>query len=389
MAALRTRKAVVLAKVQDAAGQAATPNASTDAVLTEVTGNPFNFNFNTITPNTVTGSLDTDGPIIGGMTAEIVFDVFLKGSGTAGTAPEFGTLLKGCGWGETATATAVPSDAAEAVGADSAGATDVTLGSSASSTDDVYNGMPLELSGDLDEITFVADYVGTTKKVTTTDTLGGTPADETTTYQILKNVCYKPISSSIPWLTLYVYVDGLLYQFIDAQGNVAIELASGGPGRLRFRFTGLFVSKTDAAVPSATLDTTRPPIWKGGVFNYNRVVGAGSALTLDSGNQLIYPDNPNGSEGYDSPLIVARNMAGNLSLLQTLVATRDILADVRSQTPRIVHARYGSTAGNRVAITIPDALPTNEAPADQNGLFAASVPFFPRGADAGAYLTFF
>ncbi|MCK7495178.1 MAG: hypothetical protein MZW92_31855 [Comamonadaceae bacterium] len=35
---------------------------------------------------------------------QLTFDVEIKGSGAAGTAPELGVLLKGCGFGETVVA---------------------------------------------------------------------------------------------------------------------------------------------------------------------------------------------------------------------------------------------------------------------------------------------
>lgn len=52
----------------------------------------------------VGSSLSPHKRIPGRRSARIEFDVELKGSGTAGTAPEFGKLLKMCGFGETVVA---------------------------------------------------------------------------------------------------------------------------------------------------------------------------------------------------------------------------------------------------------------------------------------------
>lgn len=54
-------------------------------------------------PN-VSSSLSPWAQIPGARSAKMEFDVELKGSGTAGTAPALGTLLKGCGFGETVVA---------------------------------------------------------------------------------------------------------------------------------------------------------------------------------------------------------------------------------------------------------------------------------------------
>ena len=92
MAALRARNAVVLSVEESVEGTYETPAAGTDAVLVE--NLRIQFNPNIIQTDEVTGSLDSRGPIAGGMSAQISFDVYLKGSGSAGSAPEFGELLK-------------------------------------------------------------------------------------------------------------------------------------------------------------------------------------------------------------------------------------------------------------------------------------------------------
>ena len=106
MPALRTRNTVVLAKIEGTEGVDAAPVAGTDAVLVE--SPRINVKPVVITTNEVTSSLDDFGAIVGGMTVEISFDCYLKGSAAAGTAPEWGKLLKACRFAETITATAVP-----------------------------------------------------------------------------------------------------------------------------------------------------------------------------------------------------------------------------------------------------------------------------------------
>lgn len=381
--ALRSRNAAVLFKLESTPGTEAAPSASTDGVLAE---NPsISFNPNVVQTNEVTGSLDGRGPIIGGMTAQITFDVYLKGSGAAGSAPEFGDMLKACGWAETITSTAVPASA-EACGA---GGTTTTaeLGTSAGSTAQTYRGMPIDFTSGVEGSSFISDYTSG-KVATLTDTMSGA-IDASTDYQIPVNVLYSPASTSIPAGTMHVYMDGVLYKFVGCRGTGVIELASGGPGRIRFTFTGMFLSKTDAAVPSVTYDTTRPPIWKGGKALVNRIASAMAALSIDMGNQLTNPDNPNAEEGFDVSEIVSRDMTGQCDPLETLVATRDVMAAFRSGSEQIIHARYGAIAGNRVGITVPMAVYTNQTPGDRNGLMNVTVPFGCVGQDAGSFLCFY
>lgn len=51
--------------------------------------------------NALRGTLSRDPSVSGKQKGNISFDVELKGSGTAGTAPDYGKLLKSCGYSET------------------------------------------------------------------------------------------------------------------------------------------------------------------------------------------------------------------------------------------------------------------------------------------------
>jgi hypothetical protein len=383
--ALRTRNAVLLAKIESPEGTDATPSAATDAILVQVTGSPFNLNPNVIETNEATGSLDGAGPIIGGMKATISYSLYMKGSGAAGTAPECGSLLKACGWAETVTAAAIPAapEACQAGGS----ATTAKLGSTAGTTAQQYRGMPLELSSTVTASTFITDYT-TGKVATVADTLGGSPGTGTS-YQIPANVLYTPGSTSIPSLTKYLYLDGLLYKFLGCRGSFKFSADAGGVGKLDFTFSGIIGSKTDAALPAATFDDSRPPVFRGGKMSYNRSECAVAQFSLDSANTVTFPDDPNQPQGFGYPIITARKIAGNINPLETLVASRDIYSDFVAGTRRIVHARYGGTAGNRIGITIPQAQAVNFTPGDRSGLMETGIPFEAVGADAGAFLCFY
>src|SRR5689334_9956496 len=125
MPTLRVRTAAAAFKLEGSEGVDSTPAANTDAFLAE--NIVVNFDPNIVQTNEVTPSLDPFDPIVGGTPVTITMDVYLKGSGTPGTAPEFGPLLKACGWAETLTATAIPASP-EALGSGSS-TTQATLGS--------------------------------------------------------------------------------------------------------------------------------------------------------------------------------------------------------------------------------------------------------------------
>lgn len=380
---LRTRNSLVLAKIESTVGTDASPVAGSDAVLTTIP--KISFNPNIINTDNVTGAMDGAGPIYTGMTCQVAFDVYFKGSGAAGTAPEMGKLLKGCSYEEVITASAVPASPA-ACGAGGS-TTTAQLGVAASATAQAYRGMPINLTDEVAGTSFITDYT-TGKIATLTDTFGAIDAD--TSYQIPVNVLYRPLSDNIPSLTMYVYRDGVLEKFVGCRGNVQFRLDVNGAPVASFTFMGVYAGKTDAAVPaSPVFQATQPPPFQNGKLLMNRLPVAAAQLTLDSGIELAWPDDPNQVEGYRPVIPTFRRMNGSINPLETLVATRDLMSDFRNGTRRIIHARWGQTAGNRMGITIPQAQYLNHTPGDRNRLAQAEVPFEAVGANAGAFLCFY
>jgi hypothetical protein len=95
-----TRRKVILAKIESAYKTDPTLSEATDALQVE----NFEWKFagqRMHDQNYVSPSLAKDKQLYGGSYCEITFDIPLKGSGAAGTAPEFGSILRACGFGET------------------------------------------------------------------------------------------------------------------------------------------------------------------------------------------------------------------------------------------------------------------------------------------------
>src|SRR3990172_10703452 len=104
MSKYRTRNRMWLVKIEPTPGTDAAPTPANDAVLVE---NPLpDPEFEVLQTAEVTGSLDGRGPIVGGGFFQQSGDVLAKGSGTAGTAPEYGPLLRASAMSETLTASA-------------------------------------------------------------------------------------------------------------------------------------------------------------------------------------------------------------------------------------------------------------------------------------------
>lgn len=101
--ALKSKKVVLLAKIETAYGVDALPTGAANALVVQ---NP------KLTPlvmqanarNIVRPYFSNDGKVVAGKHAQLTFDVELAGAGVAGSVPQWGALLKGCAMAETISA---------------------------------------------------------------------------------------------------------------------------------------------------------------------------------------------------------------------------------------------------------------------------------------------
>jgi hypothetical protein len=360
---IRTRNALILAKIEVSEGVDPTPSPSANAVRVE--NIQWSETPNVVQSNEVSGALDMAPPLVAGVRSSVSFDYWVKSRAAADTAPDCAALLKMCGKGETITGTAVPGSA-EALAA-GASAVQCTLGSSASGTADLYNGMPINFTGTVIGQSFLADYTAA-KLATLTDTMGGN-LTTSTTYQIPKNVVYRDASSSLASGALWFYLDGQKFMMLGARGSYQIVFVSGEGIKIRFTFQGVWVQSIDTSMvtPSNFNDVTKL-VWRGLNQGYarsrwNRLLAQVKTLTFDGGNTVVTPDNPEATEGYDPAQITLRTARFTMDPLRRLYANRDFLTDMRTNATRILHARaWNGSAGGGFAVTAANAQ------VDQNGM---------------------
>ncbi len=96
---LLTRKRLILAKAESTYGTDSTP-AGTDAVLVRDL-NITPLQSDTVDRELIRPYLGASQQLLANTRVEITFQVELAGSGTAGTAPRYGSILKACGFSET------------------------------------------------------------------------------------------------------------------------------------------------------------------------------------------------------------------------------------------------------------------------------------------------
>lgn len=97
------RKTVILAKIESVYGTDSTPTGSANAlVVSNLSITPINAN--NVARDIIREAFGASQQLVGTYYVEMGFDVEIQGSGTAGTAPAWGPLLRACGFAEAVTA---------------------------------------------------------------------------------------------------------------------------------------------------------------------------------------------------------------------------------------------------------------------------------------------
>lgn len=367
-APFRTRNALLLAKVETTPGQDAAPTPTQNAILCE--DPQVTYDLNVVRTNEVTGSLDVGADIPAGGRIGFRTAVFLKGSGTAGVAPEYSPLLRASALAEAVQSAAVTGTA------QAGGANTITLAAGASATDHAYVGMPITITAGAGagQTRLIVAYTGATR-VATVDRPWGTQPDNTSQYSIPANVQYRPSASAGTTATIYRYQhhqDGnnsLLQRLLGAICNATFELRVGDVPRARIEGRAQLLDPQDVARPAAPVyQPTQPAAWIDAPTVLGGVEVAASQLTINLGNEIDNLPDPNEAYGYSMAFIASRRIGGELLVPKRTVAAFNLLSSWRDGTVAALSSYWGSVAGNRVAIVVPRARFSEFVEVDERGV---------------------
>ena len=384
MAAYRTQNRTVLAKIESASGTDAVPTVGANALRVEVPS--FTPALDSLTTNEVTGALDDSAPIPGGGGAGLSMPVVLKGSGAAGTAPEWGVLMEGCGLAETLRA-------ADLTGTAQAGAAgSITLAAAATG---ILVGEVIETTGGTGpgQRRVITAWDNGTKIALVTPNWTVTP-DATTTYAVKANALYVPASVGLDTLTLHDYAhssvsgqDSKRRTCIGAQGNAQFTLPARGLVRAQFDFSGKFTAPTDVAHPgAATYDAQKAIAFAGADIALGGASTRFNSLTFDLGNQVQLDDDPRDAFGVDVAAIVKRQLSGRINPPVALLSVRNVFADFLASTASSLWVRYGTVDGNKLSFYFPEIRYQVPADEDVTGNLHEGIPFVSEVTDGGVYI---
>lgn len=167
-------------------------------------------------------------------------------------------------------------------------------------------------------------------------------------------VTYKPTvpdneGSSV---TFYFYTAGKLHKVTGAKGSVRGVFEAGKIARLEFTFQGLWTTPTDASIPgSITWLATKPPLFRSATATVGSWSPVFRSLTFDLQNNIVRRDDANHATGVRGFVITDRNPRVTIDPETVLEATHPIFGDLYASTSRTISALLGSTGGNKVQLT--------------------------------------
>lgn len=310
--------------------------------------------------------------------AKLDVEVELVGNGTAGQAAPWGKLINACGFTETLLAAAVTGTAQ--VGGSS---TTIKLAAGASATDNAYNGATITFtggtgSGDVREI---LAYNGTTKIATVSKAFSTTP-DATTQYSIGAMAQYATTSAfgTSTSLSLYFNLDGTRHVLLGARGTFTMDMSAKAIPTMKFSFTGLLGTISDATLPAVSFNGFQAPqtISTANTTNLN-LQGYNSAvlekLTFDMGNTVVYRQ----LVGDESVKITNRKSIGSSTIEAVPVSIKDWWTSAKNAATGPFGVKHGLTPGNIISVTSQSMQITAPKYSDSDGvaMFDFGMQFIP------------
>lgn len=377
--ALLTRKRLILAETESTYGTDPSPDGADAILVRDLNITPQQSDV--VSRDLVRPYLGASEQLLANTRVECTFSVELAGSGTAGTAPRFGKVLKACALAETVVTPAVTGTAT------AGGSNTITLAAGASATNSFYNGQVLRITAGLGvgSVFLVTAYVGSTKVATLRPIGAAVTLDSTSVYSLDAHVVYTPVSATFGSVTLHYNIDGVLHKLTGCRGTFSLNTEVGAIPTLDFTMTGIYNAPTDTAAPTVTYaDQATPRIFKAGnsgAFTMLGYSGCLQSVSMDLGNTTVYRELVGCTK---EVLITDRASTGTVVIEAPTIAQKDYftaaLTDGSLGELSFIH---GTTGGNIVALQSTRVDIGDPSYQDQDGIHMLSMPYTAIPSTAG------
>lgn len=165
---------------------------------------------------------------------------------------------------------------------------------------------------------------------------------------------YQPISTGDTTVTLYAYLDGLLFKLSAAKGTVSFDFNAKQIPVMKFKFLGEYSTPTDTTFPTGMVFSGfQKPLTVGKIntptFTINALPLCCQSLSFDIANNLVYRD----LIGCGGPFSSDRKPTGSATVELPTTAAFNFAEMARLGTEVPLQLVHGVTAGNIVQIDKP------------------------------------
>lgn len=205
----------------------------------------------------------------------------------------------------------------------------------------------------------------------------------TETVNATVSVVYDPVTNGSDSVTIYFHAGSNLHSLVGARGNVEVQMPNNGVPRLLFTFTGLFVTPTAAAQPTADFSGFRDPLTVSNAntptFSLHGFAGIMESFNANLGNSVVHRDRVNS----ESVVVPTREASGSVSIESPAIATKDYFAAAGGNPPTLgaLSIVHGGVAGDIFEIGAPNVQILNPTYSDSDGVMMLNMDLgFTRGA---------
>ncbi len=169
------------------------------------------------------------------------------------------------------------------------------------------------------------------------------------TVTALTSVVYTPFRASTTSLTIAFWLDGNLHKMVGARGTFSIQSNSQGIPYLKFKFTGLYVSPSTDANPTAltgwdAFQVPQPVNFENTpVPTIHGYSGVFKAFTFDMGAEVKVFNNP----GEREIRITSHASKGTISMLAPPLSAKDYFTPTRNSTLSTMKVEHGTVTTTR------------------------------------------
>jgi hypothetical protein len=188
---------------------------------------------------------------------------------------------------------------------------------------------------------------------------------------------YTPVSESFSSCTIYVNIDGVTHKITGCRGTVSLSMQVGQIPTYKFELMGIYKSPVDATIAGATYTGFQNPLVfnnvNSGSFQFYSYAAELQSLEMAVGMDMVYRELVGNTK---EVLLTNRKTTGTVQFDAVTMATKDYFsAATTSGSTGNLTVTHGTTAGNKVKLTVPRANATTVNYVESNGITQYTIPY--------------